>query len=221
MPDFSDKIILIAGAGRSLGRELAAGFAAQGGILILNDLTPVALDRTLAALRPLGGRAQPYVADIASKLALQTMLNTIVDEYGRIDILINCTAADPRDPLLDLDEWHWRRTLDLNLTGPFLLMQSVARIMRAQGGGAILSVIELAGSTPAAVPGRMGLMGLTRSAAPELMAYNIRINALCAGCPEAEPRPDLPSSLAERALALCAADSAETGKIISLGQARS
>jgi NAD(P)-dependent dehydrogenase (short-subunit alcohol dehydrogenase family) len=215
MPDFSDKIILIAGAGRSLGRELAVGFADRGGILALNDLTPVTLDRTLEAVRTLGAQAQTHVADIASKLALQTMLNAIVDAHGRIDVLVTCTAADPRDPLLDLDEWHWRRALDINLTGPFLLMQSVARIMRAQGGGVILNVIELAGSTPAAVPGKMGLAGLTQSAAPELMAYNIRINALCDSCPAADPRPDLPPSPVKRALALCSAAAQETGEIIS------
>ena len=213
MPDFSDKIILIAGAGRSLGRDLAVEFATRGGFVALNDLTPVTLDRTLEAVRAAGGRASAHVADIASKLALQTMLNEILDARGRIDILITCTAADPRDPLLDIDEWHWRRTLDVNLTGPFLLMQSVARVMRAQGGGSILSVIDLAASTPASYPAKLGLVGLTQSAAPEWIAYNIRINALCSGCPQADPRPDLPADPVARALALCR--EAETGRVVA------
>jgi len=213
MPDFSDKIILIAGAGRRFGRELAVAFASRGGFTALHDLTPVTLEATLEAIRAVGGQAQTHVADIASKLALQTMLNAILDEHRRIDVLVNCISSDPHDPLLDLDEWHWRRALDLNLTGPFLLIQSVARVMREQGGGTILNVIALEAASPVGTSGKLALAGLTQSAAPELMAYNIRINALCSNCPAADHRPDLPLPPIERALALCLGE--ETGQLVS------
>ena len=120
MGDLAGKVVLVTGAGRGIGRELAEGFAAQGVTIAANDLTPINLDETVSHIRTGGGTAQAYVADIASKLAVQTMLNEILDVYGRIDVLINAASVEPGEALLEIDEWDWRRAIDLNLTGPFL-----------------------------------------------------------------------------------------------------
>jgi len=186
MDDFVGKVVLITGAGLGIGRQLAISFASQGGTVIANDLTPINLDETINRIHVDGGIAQAYVADIASKLGLQTMLNEITDQHGRIDVLVQTTSAEPLDPLLEIDEWDWRRTLDLNLTGPFLLMQSVGRIMREQGGGVIINVISVDEKSSAATAGKTGLIGLTQAAAAEFGAYNIKIKAVCSGVSGAE-----------------------------------
>lgn len=203
MSEFAGKVVLVTGAGLGPGRALAEAFAAQGARVVVNDLTPINLDETVARIQAAGGQAQPIVADIASKLALQTMLHQILDVYGRLDILLNCAGVNPPDELLKMDEWDWRRALDINLTGPFLLMQSVARMMRDQGGGSIVNWVSLRGDSAAAAAGKAGLLGLTDLAAHQLGAYNIRINAVCSGVSGTVPRPDLPEDLLELVLFLC------------------
>jgi 3-oxoacyl-[acyl-carrier protein] reductase len=215
MSDFTEKVVLITGAGDGIGRELALAFAEQGAIVAANALTPVNLDETIAQVRASGGQVQGFVADIASKLALQTMINEIIDQYGRLDFLIQAASVEPRDPLLEMDEWDWRRTLDSNLTGPFLLMQSAGRVMRAQGGGVIINLVCLDEKSSAAASGKMGLLALTQAAATEFGAYNIRVNAVSCGVPEADLLVGFPEDPVELILFLCSGDSSDVnGKII-------
>lgn len=217
MGDFLDKVVLITGAGLGMGRDLAEAFAAQGAIVAVNDLTPINLDETVHRIQASGGISQAYVADIASKLALQTMLNEIMDQCGRIDILIQAACANPSDPLLEIDEWDWRRTLDINLTGPFLLMQSVGRIMREQGGGSMVSVISINEKSSVSVAGKSGLVGLTRMAATEFESLNIRINAVCWGVPEGKQTLGLPEDPVDLVLFLCRPNNTEFhGKVLQV-----
>jgi NAD(P)-dependent dehydrogenase (short-subunit alcohol dehydrogenase family) len=181
MNAFAGKVVLITGAGQELGRALAEAFAAQGAIVAANDLTPINLDETIIRIQAAGGQVQPFVADIASKLALQTMLYEIADAYGRIDILLNCAGAAPTDALLEIDEWDWRRALDINLTGPFLLMQSVARMMLPRGGGTSVHFAEMKRESAAALAGKSGLISLVRAAADEFAPAHIRVHLVCSG----------------------------------------
>ena len=216
MGDLSGKVVLVTGAGKGIGRVLAEGFAHRGAIIAANDLTPINLDETISHIRAFGGTSQAFVADIASKLGLQTMLNEVVDQYGCIDVLINTASVAPRETLLEIDEWDWRRAIDLNLTGPFLLMQSVGRVMRKQAGGVIVNLISINEKSVAYIAGKTGLIGLTRAAAVEFAAYNIRVNAVCSGFPEAEHIPGLSENPVELVVDLCHRDAAEiTGKVIA------
>ena len=147
-----------------------------------NDISPVNVDEVVAGIVSRGGRAKSYLEDVAKKIAVQTMVKQIEDDLGHIDILVNHAAVKPRVPLLDMDEWDWHRVLDVNLTGAFLMMQSVGRVMRAQGQGVIINLITGAGDgadKEAAYRASMaGLLALTRSAARELSPHGIRVNGL-------------------------------------------
>ncbi len=182
MNEFTDKVVLITGAGRGCGRLLAEAFAQRGACVAANDISPVNVDELVTQITQQGGRAKAYVEDVAKKLGAQLIINQVEDDFGQIDILINHAAVEPHVPLLEMDEWDWHRVLDVNLTGAFLMTQSVGRVMRANGGGAIINLLTESvrdeSSEAGFVASMSGLRGFTRQAARELSPYNIRVYAV-------------------------------------------
>jgi NAD(P)-dependent dehydrogenase (short-subunit alcohol dehydrogenase family) len=184
MDEFSGKVVLITGAGKGLGRLVAEAFARAAASVAVNDISPVNLDETVAHILSSGGRVRSYVEDIARKMPVQTLLNSVLDDFGRLDILVNCAEVEPQKSLLEMDEWDWQRTLDVNLGGAFLLTQSAGRIMKEQGSGIIVHVGERAkGSVDrlAYHASKAGLAALAALAACELSGFGIRVNHFAPG----------------------------------------
>ena len=176
MTDFAGKVVLVTGAGKGTGRAVAEAFAARGATVAVNDVTPINLDETVAHIHFANGKVKAYVEDIARKIPVQALLNQVLDDFGRIDILVNCAEVAPQKSVLEMDEWDWQRTLDVNLSGAFLLTQSVGRVMKEQGGGIILHVGEQANSherRAAYLASKAGLEALVKMAAEELSAFGI------------------------------------------------
>jgi len=183
MTDFKGKVVLITGAGKGSGRKLAEAFAGQGATVAANDISPINVEEVVAEIRARGGDARAYIDDVAKKVGAQALVKQVEDDLGRIDILVNHAAVEPRSPLLDMDEWDWHRVLDVNLTGAFLMTQSVGRVMREQGGGVIINLISEAGrdESPlrAAFHASMaGLESFSQQAARELASYGIRVRTV-------------------------------------------
>ena len=187
MIKLKDKIILITGAGKGSGRILSSAFAKHGTIIVANDISPINVEEVVGEINKHGGRAKALIEDVAKKVGAQHLIKQVEDEFGRIDILINHASVEPHSPLLDMDEWDWHRVLDVNLTGAFLMTQSVGRVMRNQGSGVIINVIATDQASikdearAAFVASMQGLEGLTHQAAQELNPYGIQVHAVKTG----------------------------------------
>jgi len=194
--DFKGKVVLITGAGKGSGRALAEAFARHGATVAANDISPINVEAVVEEIQAQGELARAYIDDVAKKVGAQALVKQVEDDFGRIDILVNHAAVEPRSPLLDMDEWDWHRVLDVNLTGAFLMTQSVGRMMREQGGGVIINLIAEAGRDESLTRGAfaasmVGLESLSRQAARELAPYGIRVH------------PVKSSTDVERILGLC------------------
>ena len=214
--DLDGKVALITGAGRGSGRALAGLFAAQGARVAANDISPVNLDDLAQSSQ---GKIKAYPEDIAKKVGAQALIKQVEDDFGRIDILVHHAAVEPHVALLDMDEWDWHRVLDVNLTGAFLTIQSVGRIMRYNGSGTIINWIDLehSWSTPAAAYNATmyGLIALTHAACSELAPYGVMVHAVGRGIRQFhDADPSIPSDLGGAVLALCV--SSRNGQIVNL-----
>ncbi len=187
-----DKVALVTGAGRGIGRAIALGLAQAGARVAVNDINPDTAERTAREIRDGGGEAVAFAADVANKLAVHTMINGCLERWGRLDILVNNAGVEPKASILTMDEYDWDRTLAVNLKGAFLCSQFAGRAMREQGGGVIVNIASIGGhkiplkDRAAYCASKAGLVGFTRECAREFAAYGIRVNAICPGVIETE-----------------------------------
>ena len=197
--ELSGKVFLVIGAGRPLGRALALGLGQAGASVAAHDLLPTHLDETIRLLEQAGAPCQAYTGDTGKGLAARALVDDVLTDWGRLDALVHCLHAAPLAGLLALDEWDWQRTLEINLSGPFLLMQAAAAAMREQGGGTLVNVLETspAGHSLALDASQHGLAGLSRAVAAELLTYNINIAAVDAAGAAS------PAALVEEVIGLC------------------
>lgn len=181
--ELKDKIILITGAGKGSGRKLAEQLAKRGAIIAANDISPMNVEEVVDGILANGGNAKAYVEDIAKKVGAQTVIKNVEDDFGGVDILINHAAVEPHGSLLAMDEWDWHRTLEVNLTGAFLMIQTAGRVMKTKGKGVILNLVANSGGGSGGEAGayfasKAGLMELSHQADRELSQHGIRIHAV-------------------------------------------
>lgn len=219
MTSINGKVVLITGAGRGQGRQLALALAAQGALLALNDISPINVDEVAREIAANGqGQARVYIHDVAKKVAVQALINQVLDDFGHLDILINNANVQPSAGLLEMDEWDLHRVFEVNTIGAFLVMQSAARVMREQGNGLIVNLLGSFGpsSPPAYSSSRLAVAGLTRQIASELAAHGIRVYGLAHGLgfPDASA-PAFPDE-SQAVEALCASRDIAPGSILRL-----
>lgn len=234
-PGLQDCVALITGAGRAPAGAIAGALAAQGAVVAANDLSPTLVDPIVRSISTNHGRIQAYIADATRGMPLRAMVDEILSDWGHIDILVNNPRIQPTAALLEMDEWDWQRTVEMNLNGPFLVTQVVARLMREQGGGTVINIVDAEPARlnmhgrAAYAASQQGLRALSEAAARELIAYNIRVYTLCpdeavlsnALPTEQEDNPSSGAVLSRFAAFLCSPDAANIpGQIFSVGQSQ-
>jgi glucose 1-dehydrogenase len=187
-----DRVALITGGSRSIGAAIAIGYAREGATVAFTYRTGEREAREVAAvIEGLGGVAAPIYADVSLRADIDNMVQTVIDAFGHIDILVNNAAVLKRTPFLEITDEEWDWVLSVNLKGYFMCAQSVARHMVERRSGVIINMSsaseELAGRdlTHYCVA-KGGVRLLTRQLALELAPYGIRANAIAPGLVETD-----------------------------------
>src|SRR4051794_14786905 len=143
--DLGDKVALVTGSGRGLGRTLAIGLAQAGAAVVTCSRTLDQAESAAAEIRDAGGRAVAVHADTSDRASAEALVAAAVDEFGRLDVLVNNAGIDAIEASEDVTEDHWREIIDINLSGYFHCAQAAGRHMLARGGGSIVSISSIAG----------------------------------------------------------------------------
>ena len=189
MIDFSlkNKIALVTGASRGIGEAIALALAENGAHVILVSRKIEALEEVADTIRKKDCLATPIACHMGKLDEIEKLFNQIKDQFGRLDILINNAATNPYfGEMIGANEGHWDKTFEVNLKGPFFMIQNAAKLMEAGGGGAIVNVASVNGMRPAPFQGiysitKAALIMMTKAYAKELAGMNIRVNALLPG----------------------------------------
>ena len=192
MPILQDKVALVTGAGAGIGRAIALAFANEGAHLAAADIDPTAARRVIVDAKA-GNTGMAIEADCGDVASIDAMIATVIEEYGRLDIIVNNAGVTRYAYVMDLTEADWDRIHRVNAKGVFFCLQRAARQMIEQKtGGRIINMASISGrcysgaSNVAYAASKGAVIGMTMLAAHQLGPHNINVNAICPGVTRTE-----------------------------------
>src|SRR5277367_2823795 len=199
----TDKVALVTGASRGLGKAIALALAQEGASVAAVARSEEALKETVEAIRAAGGAAEPFALDVADSAATEAAVEKIAARFGHVDVLVNNAGVTRDGLLMRMKSDDWDAVINTNLKGAFHLTKPVGRLMVKQRAGRIInisSVIGLMGNAGQAnyAASKAGLIGFTKSVAREFASRGITCNVVCPGFIETDMTRDLTEDLRKK-----------------------
>jgi 3-oxoacyl-[acyl-carrier protein] reductase len=192
----SDKVAIITGASRGIGRAIALALASQGAKVVASARNVEALAKLTAEIKSQGGDALFVVGDVAVEDDANNLVKQAIEAYGQVDVFVNNAGITRDGLLLRMKNADWDAVLDTNLKGAFLCTRAVAKVMSKQRSGRIINISSVVGEMGNAgqanyCASKAGLLGLTKSVARELARRNVTVNAITPGFITTEMTEDM------------------------------
>ncbi len=182
-----DKIAIVTGSSRGVGKAVAEAYGANGADVVVNYTSnQKAADEVVKNIKGMGRKAVAVKADVAQKSDVEKLVQTAIDEFGKVDIIVNNAGFTRPAMMLKMEEDEWDQVVDIHLKGAFLCSQAAGRHMKEQKSGKIINVMSVAGlvGTVGQInysAAKGGILSMTKSIARELARYNICANVICLG----------------------------------------
>lgn len=184
--DLNDRVAIVTGAGRGIGRTIARTLAAEGAVVVVTDIRQELLDDVTAEWEAQGWRGAALQGDVRDVRSCRSVADETLARFGRIDILVNNAGVAAGGPVESLSETTWDQNMDINLKGTFLMCQAVLPAMKRQRSGRILNAASFAAIVPALgsaayAASKAGVHYFTRVLAGELGPWDITVNCYAPG----------------------------------------
>ncbi|MCI0527689.1 MAG: SDR family oxidoreductase [Nitrospira sp.] len=179
-----DKIAVITGGGRGIGKAIALAMAGEGADVVVLSRTITEIEDVAAKIRELGRQGSAWKVDVKDEAQVRETVRKIMDQYGRVDVLVNNAGVVHIQPLIETSIEYWEKTLSVNLTGTFLITKYILPQMIRRKSGCIINIASEAGlkgfaNFSAYCTAKFGLIGLTKALAKEMESYHINVNTIC------------------------------------------
>lgn len=187
-----DKVAIVTGSARGIGRQIAFALAKEKVCIVVDDINYEGAKKIEEDLLKMGTKAIAFGADVTDAPSVKKMVDKVMDDFGRIDVLVNNACAPIRRiPFIDMDLEEWRQVIRVNLDGTFICSQAVAEVMKKNRKGKIINISSFAAYLPASgfaaySASKAGIELLTRTMAGELGEFGINVNCIRPGVIETE-----------------------------------
>ncbi|MDD5566040.1 MAG: 3-oxoacyl-[acyl-carrier-protein] reductase [Candidatus Omnitrophica bacterium] len=200
-----DKVAVVTGGARGIGKEIALLYAKEGSEVVVGDVNSAEAENTAKEIQGLGRKSMALLLDVTDYDKVEEAVNKILDKFGRIDILVNNAGITKDNLLLRMSQAEWDAVLGVNLKGTFNCTKAVSRVMLKQRYGKIIniaSIIGIMGNVGQAnySASKAGIIALTKTAARELACRNINVNAVAPGFIQTDMTAKLSEGLKEKML---------------------
>ncbi|MCK9431474.1 MAG: 3-oxoacyl-[acyl-carrier-protein] reductase [Candidatus Omnitrophica bacterium] len=198
-----DKVTLVTGGARGIGRAIGITFAGEGADIVVADVNLEAAQKTASEIEGMGRKAMSLVMDVTDFQAVEEGINKILDKMGKVDILVNNAGITKDNLLLRMSPADWDAVLNVNLKGTFNCIKAVSRSMIKQRSGRIISIASIIGLMGNAgqanyAASKAGIIALTKTVAKELASRNINANAVAPGFIQTEMTAKLPEDIKKK-----------------------
>lgn len=193
---FAEKVVIITGSSRGIGKAIALAFAKEGASVVVSGRNKESLEKVVSEIEAIGSKVIAVKADVSKVDDAKNLIEKTLEEFGQIDILVNNAGITRDNLLLRLSEEDWDSVLNTNLKGAFNCIKAVTKPMMKKRAGSIINITSVVGQTGNAgqvnySASKAGMIGMTKSVAKELASRSIRVNAVAPGFIETDMTNEL------------------------------